>query len=143
MAIKQCYHVRALNMIFNLLCNLGALVGLGPGVTWQICCVCSDQPCLSSKVLTRNVLSLLFLVADSFHFSPLPPPAVLSSPWLLGWTVLSSQTDRNRVRADLPFLNHTASVGWAQSLTLHCLLLPCCQEKPQTFGVPKNCLSVN
>lgn len=40
-------------------------MGLGAGGIWQICCVCSDQPCLSSKVHTRNVLTLLFLVADS------------------------------------------------------------------------------
>lgn len=40
-------------------------VGLGAGGTWQICCVFSDQQCLSSKVHTKNVLSSLFLVADS------------------------------------------------------------------------------
>lgn len=48
-------------------------MGLGAGGTWQICCVRSDQPCLSSKVHTRNVLSLLFLVADSAFSVRLSP----------------------------------------------------------------------
>lgn len=71
MAIKQCYRVRAVNLIFNLLSVQSS--GAGSSGTWQICCVCSDQPCLSSKVYTRNVLSLLFLVADSAFSVRLSP----------------------------------------------------------------------
>lgn len=95
MAIKQCYRVRAVNLIFNLLSVQSS--GAGSSGTWQICCVCSDQPCLSSKVHTRNVLSLLFLVADSGFSVRLSPSSssCCGELSLTVRTVLSSQTDRN------------------------------------------------
>lgn len=122
-------------------------MGVGAGGTWQICCVCSDQPCPYSKVHTGNVLSLLFLLADSAFSVRLSPSSsschAEHSPWLFGQSVSPSRMDRNLARAGFSLLNHVASVGWAQSLALCCLLLPCYQEKPQIYGAPENYLSLN
>lgn len=122
-------------------------MGLGAGGTWQICCVCSDRPCPYSKVHAGNVLSLWFWVADSAFTARLSPSSSSCRaehyPWWLGRTVSPSRTDRNLARAGFPFLNHVASVGWAQSLALRCLLLLCYQEKPQSYDACKNCHSLN